>query len=687
MRKLLFIFLALALWLRADVVPAASVADWSQTGGYALGIPDTSGWTVVTAATAGLVGDSTNGTDGTDNQTTWQNWINGLAANSTTILQMGTGGYRVTGQLQITGKQLLIKGNGSVAGVKNTKIYHNTAAENNLFYNFRGSTSNSAINISSGYTKGSTSLVFASSGAISTIAVGDWIWVSQTNDSSIPVTPTGSGSSATYCGVPGSSGTRLIVQLVQVMAKNSATLTINRGLYWGMDASFTPQILEFALQNGSGFEDLYMYRTGGAAGADVKCNLVSFDWVYNGWVKNCELDHMAGGGVCLTNTYGVVVRDNYIHDARDTTSGNGYAIWLFALNSDAFIFNNVAINCRHNFIPEGSAAGCVFAYNYGDGATSSEDTAFMFGATDTHAGNPFVNLFEGISDTKLAHDNTIGSSNRNTSFRSHYRGQGTVRTFTNGLAACVIEENSHENNVVACVLGLSGQTGNQFAADGQDTNQRSDCRWGFPSTGTPFTITDPNVAATTVVNGTYGYCTGAIFSTNASGLTSPDAITSLLYSSRPSWATTWFPFYDPHYPNQAVTTDAFIPKFYEVSNSGASYPDYTPTALATGSVTTSSIPLTWNDNSTGETGYAIYRSTDGGSTYSEYATTSAGATSYTVTGLLPATAYYFKVAAYLGSTFTTTPFSASANATTSSGSNPTAGILGNVTLKGSATIK
>lgn len=643
-------------------VPAASVADWSATGGYSLGIPDTSGFTVVTSASIGLVGDSTNGTDGTDNTSTFQSWITNTAANNT-VVQMGTGGYRFTGQVGITGKRIVVRGNGASGLTKNTKVYHNSAIQNNLFYNYRGSTSNTAIAISSGYTQGSTSLVFASSGAISTIAVGDWIWVSQLNDASIPVNIVGSGSSATYCGVPGTSGTRVLVQQVQVTAKNSATLTINRGLYYTLTSGNTPQILENALQDGSGFEGLYMERTGGAAGADEDCNIIKFDWVYNGWVKDCEITKMAAGGVCMVNTYGIVVQGNYIHDPRDTTSGNGYAVWPLKLNSDAFIFNNYALNCRHNYIPEGSTCGFVFLANYGDGATSSDDPNFMFGATDTHAAFPYVNLFEGISDTKQAHDNTIGNACFNTHMRSWYRGQGTSVTFTNGLAASVIEQNSHWNNLVACIIGKSGQTGNKFATNGQATNSRSSYRWGFVDTGST-SLADSAVATTTVLNGTYDFISNSKTDLNASGLDAPDTVKSLLYgSTRPSWATKWWPLFDPNYPSNADNNN--IPIYYSVNNSGAAYPDYTPTSLAATGTSSSTIGLTWVDHATGETGYLIERSADGVSGWTQVGTAAANATSYSDTGLAPNTTYYYRVAAYLGSNVTTTPYSNVDDGTTS----------------------
>ena len=60
---------------------------------------------------------------------------------------------------------------------------------------------------------------------------------------------------------------------------------------------------------------------------------------------------------------------------------------------------------------------------------------------------------------------------------------------------------------------------------------------------------------------------------------------------------------------------------------------------------TTSVNLTWTDNSTDETGFVVERSPAGANTWTNVTTTAAGATSYTVTGLSHYTAYDFRVRA------------------------------------------
>jgi titin len=70
-----------------------------------------------------------------------------------------------------------------------------------------------------------------------------------------------------------------------------------------------------------------------------------------------------------------------------------------------------------------------------------------------------------------------------------------------------------------------------------------------------------------------------------------------------------------------------------------------PTNLNGSIVSSTSVYLTWTDNSNNEDGFQIYYSTDG-NTYKKLATVAANVTTYTATGLTSNTKYYFKVRAY-----------------------------------------
>ena len=76
-----------------------------------------------------------------------------------------------------------------------------------------------------------------------------------------------------------------------------------------------------------------------------------------------------------------------------------------------------------------------------------------------------------------------------------------------------------------------------------------------------------------------------------------------------------------------------------------------------------SISLTWDDNSSVETGYKIERKEGAGGSYSQVGTVSKNVETYTDSGLTGGTTYYYRVCAYNGST--NSGYSNEASATTS----------------------
>jgi hypothetical protein len=89
-----------------------------------------------------------------------------------------------------------------------------------------------------------------------------------------------------------------------------------------------------------------------------------------------------------------------------------------------------------------------------------------------------------------------------------------------------------------------------------------------------------------------------------------------------------------------------------------------PTSLSATAVSSSQINLAWTDNSNNETGFEIFRSTDG-IVFSSLATVGAGVTTYNNTGLTASTQYYYKVWAF--NPGESSSYSNTANATTQAG--------------------
>ena len=102
--------------------------------------------------------------------------------------------------------------------------------------------------------------------------------------------------------------------------------------------------------------------------------------------------------------------------------------------------------------------------------------------------------------------------------------------------------------------------------------------------------------------------------------------------------------------------------------SSSSTPPAAPSGVTASALSSSSIGVSWVDNSNNETGFTVYRWT--GSSWAQIATVGANVTTYTDTGLQPSTTYYHtvcvqnNVGSSCASTFSTTTTQGSSSSTT-----------------------
>ncbi|MCX6795599.1 MAG: putative Ig domain-containing protein [Candidatus Falkowbacteria bacterium] len=96
-------------------------------------------------------------------------------------------------------------------------------------------------------------------------------------------------------------------------------------------------------------------------------------------------------------------------------------------------------------------------------------------------------------------------------------------------------------------------------------------------------------------------------------------------------------------------------------NIGPATPPLPPTSLLVSNLSTSTLTLTWTDNSDNEDGFLVRKSLDG-NTFTDLATTSPNINTLPVNGLSPYTHYYFEVASY--NTNSTSSFAFSMKETT-----------------------
>ncbi len=129
-------------------------------------------------------------------------------------------------------------------------------------------------------------------------------------------------------------------------------------------------------------------------------------------------------------------------------------------------------------------------------------------------------------------------------------------------------------------------------------------------------------------------------------LVNETGITTLYYDIAPGilkWNTTYY--WRVNARNSFGTTSSW--SSYRYFKTAIGPPPEAPSNLVATAISSSRIDLTWQDNSSDETGFKIERKTGSGS-YSQIATVGAGVTSYSNTFLYAGTTYYYRVRAYKG---------------------------------------
>jgi titin len=100
-----------------------------------------------------------------------------------------------------------------------------------------------------------------------------------------------------------------------------------------------------------------------------------------------------------------------------------------------------------------------------------------------------------------------------------------------------------------------------------------------------------------------------------------------------------------YYQIEAFNAGGTSPRAFTTSASTLPNTPAAPSNLRFTNITENAISIAWNDNSTNEAGFVIQGSL-AGITYTQLATTGAGVTNYTSSGLSSGTTYYFRVAAF-----------------------------------------
>jgi hypothetical protein len=494
--------------MKAQILPIARRIQW--TPGVRGGIPNRTSLINVKQVPYYAKGDGV-----TDDRAAIQHAIDAALPGQVVFLPAAT--YRISGTLSLS-KGITLRGEGT----QSTIIKYDGSSSIDIIKAYPWvSNFGSPITVVSGYAKGSAKLRLSDA---SIVAPGSIIVISQRNPSW--VTPVGDNGTCTWCG--NNNPLRSMTQVARVISKSEDTITLERPLYYTLDASPTVQSSTFV--SGIGIENLRVWRSNSAASSGYNLCLGT---VANSWIKNVVSVNAGNAHILIENAYACEVRECYLQDGFDHGASHSYGIYLSGPNSEHLIENNIIYRCRHSLIVGAGGSGCVFGYNYATNAISDPDKNWLSEDMETHGAHPYMNLFEGNVVAKLSCDNTWGSCGYNTFYRCwivNYSPQNS--TPTNGRWAVDIEQNSYYNNVLGCVIGRPGDQGIRYAENHMSEDNLASYRLGFASSGSN-EIVDPMVESTTYLHGNYDYIAGSTLWDSRNS--DHDLPGSLYLSTKPPW--------------------------------------------------------------------------------------------------------------------------------------------------------
>ena len=363
-------------------------------------------------------------------------------------------------------------------------------------------------NLSSGYSQGSTTLVFGScpTGSISNLHVGSIIKMNQLDDSSDTGNWWQCGN--TTCSQQGDSGNvttgRSTIQMFTVTGISGSNVSVSPAVYapnWSGGKSPQAGFSSSLPMTGFGLENLTVDTTSLTTGAAM----IQFVWATKSWVKNVSLINNTGSGrldaqACVGGSilahHG---RDSYLYGASPTSEGYGVDFWE---SGDNLAENNICQHMPTCEIMEGGE-GNVFGYHYavdnfynggnfcGGGGTSPCSPNWQQCDQFHHNAGDYYNLWEGGIGICHTEDSIHGTAFANTVFRNALSGFDPAQTpsgpggvgspvpKSNNLLTINNMANARYQNYVANVLGW-GKPATSFQ---YVMTSSGDCGPGTPGSG------------------------------------------------------------------------------------------------------------------------------------------------------------------------------------------------------------
>lgn len=468
------------------------------------------------------------------------------------------------------------------AGAANTEFVFDLSAEKDLIA-AKGAAGDIIVSVLGSLSKGSSTVSVADA---SSFAVGDYILVADDDDdlvnNSWAINTTG--------------------QICQITAKSGSNLTLSNPLRRSYSAANSPFVRNMEMLNNVGLEGLTIMNLNAT---ETQRSNIFYRYVYNGYVKCVASYNTNYAHIELEHSAHCEISGNYMQDAfAYDDGGQGYGVLVHYASGDNLVTDNTMKHLRHSMILQAGANGNVFSYNYSEepywtGTVLPADAA---GDLVLHGNYPYANLFEGNEVQNIIIDDSHGLNGPyNTFFRNRADNYGIA--MTNETVGDSMTFVGNEVTDLAFLHGLYSIYGTGHFEYGNNIKG----------------IITP--AGTTLLPEATLYLPGA-----------PE-----YYTAAGSWPPIGIPNSISEY--NVAAEERFNSGVLVLCNDCLEEVCEAPSSLVTGPINTSKAKLSWNDV-VDASKYELYHRKTGTSTWNKL---KLAEHEYMLTGLIPGTAYQWKV--------------------------------------------
>jgi PKD repeat protein len=437
------------------------------------------------------------------------------------VVTLSAGTYNNIGAINFGSKNgVTLRGAGAGQTIVNSTVSGGDYSVTSDYLGFTG-----AATISSGYTRGSTSLVMAATPT--NFAVGKLIAVTENDDTSLVMATDGPGQN--------------LKTIHKITAKSGNTLTISPPLPYTLSGSLSPKAAYCAGTGATlcGLEDLTINNNGGVNA------IIAFSNADRCWIKGVETYNADNIFIWIYESFQCEIRRSYCSHAKGSPNNpDGYGVYLYEGSSYCLVEDNIFYELAAGCLQ--SRASCnAFLYNYG-WKTTFNNAAWQFCMLNcNHGAHDMMDLWEGNMAEQWQNDGYHGSGSHQTLFRNWFHGlHPTATTNRKMIDIC---RAGYYHNIVGNVLGAASWNPVVYEMTGQqDYSQSCIYRLGYanmtdndyaPAVAWPstygLTYPDARVKSTLLRHGNYDYYNKATqWDAAIADHTLP---ASLYYSSKPAY--------------------------------------------------------------------------------------------------------------------------------------------------------